>query len=95
MGFSRQEYWSGLPFPAPQDFLTWVSNLYLLSLLPWQVGCLPLVPAGKPVYTMYMYVSIPFQILYPVRLLQNIEQSSLCYTVGSGWWERYSQEVCD
>ena len=21
MGFSRQEYWSGLPFPSPGDFL--------------------------------------------------------------------------
>jgi len=20
MGFSRQEYWSGLPFPSPEDF---------------------------------------------------------------------------
>ena len=22
MGFSRQEYWSGLPFPSPRDLLT-------------------------------------------------------------------------
>jgi len=21
MGFSRQEYWSGLPFPSPEDLL--------------------------------------------------------------------------
>ena len=26
MGFSRQEYWSGLPFPSPEDFLTQGSN---------------------------------------------------------------------
>ena len=31
---------------------------------------------------MHIYVSILFQILSPFRLLQNIEQSSLCYTVG-------------
>ena len=30
----------------------------------------------------HIYVSILFQILSPFRLLQNIEQSSLCYTVG-------------
>ena len=29
-----------------------------------------------------IYVSILFQILFSIRLLQNIEQQSLCYTVG-------------
>ena len=29
MDFTRQEYWSGLPFPAPGDFLTQGSNLHL------------------------------------------------------------------
>ena len=29
----------------------------------------------------HMHVSILFQILFPFKLLQNIEQSSLCYTV--------------
>ena len=29
-----------------------------------------------------IHVSILFQVLLPFRLLQNIEQSSLCYTVG-------------
>ena len=29
MGFSRQEYWSGLLFPSPGDFLTQGSNLGL------------------------------------------------------------------
>ena len=37
MGFSRQEYWSGLPFPSPL-------NLPLLRLLHWQVGSLSLRP---------------------------------------------------
>ena len=40
MEFSRQEYWSGLPFPTP---------------------------------------------LFPYRLWQNIEYTSLCYTVGPCW----------
>ena len=30
----------------------------------------------------HMHVSVLFQILFPFRLLQNTEQSSLCYTVG-------------
>ena len=37
LGFSRQEYWSGLPFPSPGDFLTQGSKLSLLCLLHWQV----------------------------------------------------------
>ena len=35
MGFSRQEYWSGLPFPIQGIFLTQESNLCLLH---WQEG---------------------------------------------------------
>ena len=31
MGFSRQEYWSGLPFPSPGIFLTQGSNPGLLQ----------------------------------------------------------------
>ena len=32
---------------------------------------------------MHIHVSILFQILFPFRLLQNIDQSSLYYAVGS------------
>ena len=31
MGFSRQEYWSGLPFPPPRDLLTQRSNSVSLT----------------------------------------------------------------
>ena len=34
---------------------------------------------------LHIHVSILFQILFPFRLLHNIEQSSLCYTVGPCW----------
>ena len=45
MGFSRQEYWSGLPCPPQGE--TQGSNLCLLCLLHGQVGSLPLGPPGK------------------------------------------------
>ena len=35
MGFSRQEYWSGLPFPPPGDLPDRVSNLQVDSLPSW------------------------------------------------------------
>ena len=48
MGFSRQEYWRGLPCPPPGIFPTQGSNPHPLCLLHWQVGSLPLVSPGKP-----------------------------------------------
>ena len=48
IGFSRQEYWSGLPCPPPGHLPDQGSNPHLLSLLHWHVGSLPLVPLGKP-----------------------------------------------
>ena len=36
MGFSRQEFWSELPFPSPEDLPDPGSGL--LCLLLWQVG---------------------------------------------------------
>ena len=36
MGFSRQEYWSGLPYPSQGTFLTQGSNLHLLRLLQFR-----------------------------------------------------------
>ena len=47
MGFSRQEYWSGLPCPAPGEIPNQGSNPCFLRLLQWQAGSLPLAPPGK------------------------------------------------
>ena len=46
MGFSRQEYWSGLPFP-PAGYLP-RDGTHVSCFLRWQVGSLPLVLPGKP-----------------------------------------------
>ena len=42
----------------------------------------------------YIHVSILFQILFPFRLFQNIEQSFLCYTVGRCWLSILNIAVC-
>ena len=44
MGFSRQEYWSELPFPSPEIFLMQGLNSHLLH---WQLDSLPLSHQGK------------------------------------------------
>ena len=48
VGFSRQEYWSGLPFPLPGDLSDPGIEPKFLPFLHWQVGSLPLEPPGKP-----------------------------------------------
>ena len=50
MGFSRQEYWSNLPFPSPGYFPNQELNLRHLPLLYWQSSSFTSVPAGKPKY---------------------------------------------
>ena len=45
MGFSRQEYWSELPFPPSGDLPDWGIKP---KSLHWQEGSLPLSPPGKP-----------------------------------------------
>ena len=45
MGFSRQEYWSGLPFPPPGDL---PDPGLKPCLLHWQVDSLPLSHLGSP-----------------------------------------------
>ena len=42
----------------------------------------------------HMHVSILFQILFSIRLLRSIEQSSLCYTVDPCWLSVLNIAVC-
>ena len=50
MGFSRQDYWSGLPFPSPGDLL----NPGIEPGSPkLQADTLPSEPPGKPYMTTY------------------------------------------
>ena len=47
MGFPRQEYWSGLPFPPPGDLPEPVIKPGLLPLLHCQANSLPLSHLGS------------------------------------------------
>ena len=56
MGFSRQEYWSGLPFPTPGDLPYPGMEPCLLRLQHWQSGSLPLAPSGKPMASVMQWI---------------------------------------
>ena len=55
MGFSRQEHWSGWPFPPPGDLPNPGSNPRLLHPLHWQMDSLPLCHHMGPSYSFYIF----------------------------------------
>ena len=61
MEVSRQEYWSGLPFPSPGDLPDQGLNLCLLN---WQAGSLPLSHLGSP----FAFMKVKVKSLSRVRL---------------------------
>ena len=48
MGFSKQEYWSGLPFPSPQSFLLERKCYCFRHLIETQTKCLSPTHSSKP-----------------------------------------------
>ena len=57
MGFSRQEYWSGVPFPTPGDLPDLEIEPILVCLLHWQADSLPLVLPGEA-YIIHYFILI-------------------------------------
>ena len=49
LGFSRQEYWNGLPCPPPGDLPNPGIKPVSYVSWNWQVS-LPLMPSGKPIW---------------------------------------------
>ena len=63
MGFSRQEYWSGLPFPSPGD----IPNPGIESRSPTlQVDSSPAESQGKPKNTGMGSLSL-LQLVFPTQ----------------------------
>ena len=71
MGFSRQEYWSGLPCPPPGDLPDPGTEPVSLMFPAFADGLFtPLVPPGKP-YPVFSNISIHPHLLptpHPIRL---------------------------
>ena len=59
MGFSRQEYWSGLPFPSPGD----LPNTGIEPRSPaLQADSLPTLLRGKPIMYLFIIYVFSFEI---------------------------------
>ena len=64
MGLTRQEYWSGLPFPSPGDFPDRGIEPGSLAL---QLDSSPFEPAGASMYILYAfmdYINIYSFVIY-------------------------------
>ena len=56
--FSRQEYWSSLPIPTPEDLPNSGTELCPLLRLHWQVDSLPVYHPGSPVVAIILIVNM-------------------------------------
>ena len=70
MGFPRQEYWSGLPFPPPADLLN-------PGLLHWQVDYLPVRHLGSS-DMLWLCVNIHPQLISDQALLKFPVETETC-----------------
>ena len=74
MGFSRQEYWSGLPFPSPVDHI--LSDLSTMTHLSWwpHTAWLSFTELGKavvPVIRLASFLWLWFQCVCPLMPSRN------------------------
>ena len=93
--FSRQEYWSELPFPSPGDFPHPRIEPTSLCLLHWQEGSLPRAPPGKPHHKGIHCLKVKPALTFQVLSLMNFDFSPsthliyhvtlLAAKMGNGW----------
>ena len=77
MGFYRQEYWSGLPFPSPEDLPD--PGIKPQSPTLWEVS-LPPEPPGKPFHDL-AYSNIWLKrFFFPFNQIEATEHYSLIIT---------------
>ena len=99
MGFSRQEYWSGLPCPPPEGLPDpGTEPSYALLLLHWQAGSLPVAPPGKHIYIcvcslMSLVSSCFINLGYTVNCL-SFPLYSLALTARFVGWGNVTSMLC-
>ena len=73
LGFPRQEYWSGLPFPSPVD-------LPNPGIKPWspalQADSLSTEPPGNPLWIWWVIVRVPLALKYQHYFMCHLSDST-------------------
>ena len=71
-----------VPPPLMQAPAIWIVSILKLNTVDWQC-CVTFWYTARRIGDIYRYsICILFQIFFHYRLLQDIEYSSLCYTIG-------------
>ena len=86
MGFLRQEYWSGLPFPTPVDHI--LSDLSTMTLLSWVAlwAWLGFIELDKAVVRLTSFLWVWFQCVCPLMPSCNTYHLSwVSLTLGVGY----------
>ena len=73
MGFFRQEYYSGLPFPTPEDLPNPGIKPTSLKSPELQANSLPSVPPGKPMFSVSCHIFLMEQD--GIHIIKPIMQS--------------------
>ena len=95
MGFSRQEYWSGMPLPSLKFalvsllsessfvFTDWITSSRYLSILPCLCQCCLLLSQGHSCHTFSLFIKNPNWVLLSSQAPSTLVQVPLClvYTV--------------
>ena len=96
LGFSRQEYWSGVPLPSPGDF----PNPGIEPGSPaLQVDSLPSKPPGKPVWTttncgkFFKEMRTPDHLTWLMRKLYVGQEATVRTRHGTTDWFQIGKEV--
>ena len=85
MGFSRQEYWSGLPCLPPGDLPD--PGIEPRALMHWQTNSLPLALPGKPQVshpTVLQILSIHHQLMTTSKRNQGDDNACINVNIGGG-----------
>ena len=84
MGFSRQEYWYGLPFPSPRDPPNPRNKLWSPAL---QTDYLPSEPPEKPLLYCNRFIILFTQVIYKEKNKEN-------FNLTAQYLEKYSRVSC-
>ena len=86
MEFSKQAYWSGLPFLIQRVFLTQRSSPHLLHLPHWQADSLPLHHLGILKSKIWFQISRYFSNLWKMLSHHNVGVSSFSHLLEWEFW---------
>ena len=86
MGFSRQEYWNGLPSSPPGDLPDPGIKPMSLTSPALVANSLPLEPPGESMYMHSLLILMGIEIFH---LIEKTVESTLCFVFLSAWSTKY------